>query len=304
MRIFSRDLKRVGGTQPPPPRLTRLEEKVDKVIEDLESRLGHMNTILQRVERLEELEKANKNLTDEIEDLKRQLREVKVENEELKKNSKENRETIAKESKNWKKTQEGNKVSFTDIVKQQLKEHTEDSVIKVMRQKENIVRDLADKKKCIIILGMEEKHNTDRTTRIKEENEKVSQLLESVQEDEPGIMKQIEEKFRLGKYSTDKTRPIKIKFKSQTTAENILSKTGKLATSEQYKKIWIKREMNKEEREEEKQKRLEAKTKNENRTESEKERFYWRVVNMKLRKFDIQKKNIRETENTMEVAEN
>ncbi|WP_227487622.1 hypothetical protein, partial [Nocardioides malaquae] len=94
---------------------------------------------------------------------------------------------------------------------------------------ENIVRDLADKKKCIIILGMEEKHNPDRTSRIKEENEKVSSLLQLVQDEEPDIMYQIEEKFRLGKYNTDKTRPIKIKFKSQKTAENILSKTGKLA---------------------------------------------------------------------------
>ncbi|XP_076060288.1 uncharacterized protein LOC143036613 [Oratosquilla oratoria] len=173
-----------------------------------------------------------------------------------------------------------------------------------MRQKENIVRELADKKKCIIILGMEEKHNPDRTARIKEENERVSSLLKLVQEDEPEIIKEIEEKFRLGKYSTDKTRPIKIKFRSQTTVEKILSKTGKLATNDQYKKVWIKREMNKEEREAEKQKRIEAKAKNEERTESEKERFYWRVVNMKIKQFDIQKKNIRETENTMEVAEN
>ena len=62
--------------------------------------------------------------------------------------------------------------------------------------------------------------------------------------------------------------------------------------------------MSKEEREEEKMKRQEAKEKNENRTETEKKRFYWRVVNMKVRKYDILEKNKRETENTMEVAEN
>ncbi|XP_076047896.1 uncharacterized protein LOC143029210 [Oratosquilla oratoria] len=301
--IISMDLMR-GGADTNLPQLARLKEKLEQMTEHWESRFDRISKMAERVERLEALEKANKNLTKEIEELKRQLKEVKEENEELKRNTKENQEAIAKEAKSWKTTQEDNKVAFTDIIKQQMKEQTEDSVIKVIRQKENIVRNLADKKKCIIILGMEEKHNPDRTTRIKEENEKVSRLLESVQEDEPKIMKQIEEKFRLGKYSTDKTRPIKIKFRSQTMAENILSKTGKLATSEQYKKVWIKREMNKEEREEEKKKRIEAKGKNETRTESEKVRFYWRVVNMKLRKFDIQEKNKRETENTMEVAEN
>ncbi|XP_076045683.1 uncharacterized protein LOC143027921 isoform X1 [Oratosquilla oratoria] len=229
----------------------RLEEKLEKITEQWENRFGNIAKIAQRVEKLEELEKVNKNLTNEIEELKRQLKEVKEEDEELKRNNKDNKEAIAKEAQDWNKIQENSRVAFTDIIKQQMKEQTEDSIIKVMRQ-ENIVRDLADKKKCMIILGIEEKYNLNRTTRINEEKEKVSSLLELIQEDEPEIMKQIEEMYRLGKYSTDKTRPIKIKFRSQTTAENILAKTGKLAASEQYKKVWIKREMNKEEREEEK----------------------------------------------------
>ncbi|MPC36423.1 hypothetical protein E2C01_029880 [Portunus trituberculatus] len=57
----------------------------------------------------------------------------------------------------------------------------------------------------------------------------------------------------------------------------------------EHKDIWIKRDMNLEEREKEKVLRIEAKEKNERKTEIEKN-FYWRVLDMSLKKWYLRKK--------------
>ena len=67
--------------------------------------------------------------------------------------------------------------------------------------------------------------------------------------------------------------------------EEILARSGKLAENSEYKKIWIKKDMNREEREREREVREEAKEKNDRRTESEKQKFYWRILDMKLRRW-------------------
>ena len=283
-----------GGATPTP---SHIEERVNEMY----VRLGGME---KKIDEINEVKKEKQELAELVEELLKRIKELETENVNLKKNYKENKESLTEQRNCWLQEKNQNKIEFKEIVKQQMKEQSQETIVKVMREKENIVRDLADKKKCIIILGMEEKHNTNWTERMKEEKDKVNKILHLVQEDEPEIGKQIEEMYRLGKYNTDKTRPIKIKFRSQTTAENILAKTGKLADSEQYKKVWIKREMNKEERELEKTLRQQAKEKNEKRSEKEKEEFYWRVKNMKLRQWTFAEKTKKSTENTMEIAEN
>ena len=39
--------------------------------------------------------------------------------------------------------------------------------------------------------------------------------------------------------------PLTVKFRSQNTVQDILSKAWKLAKTEEYKKIWIRKDMNK-----------------------------------------------------------
>ena len=60
-----------------------------------------------------------------------------------------------------------------------------------------------------------------------------------VQEGNSEIEEEIEEIHRLGKYGV--ARPIKVKFKSQATAQDILSKAWKLAKIDSYKKIWLRK---------------------------------------------------------------
>ena len=74
----------------------------------------------------------------------------------------------------------------------------------------------------------------------------------------------------------------------QRAVEEITRRTGKLAQNTDYNNVWIKRDMNEEERVKERELREEAKGKNEKRTEIEKKTFYWRVIDMRLRKWYIQ----------------
>ncbi|MPC82373.1 hypothetical protein E2C01_077036 [Portunus trituberculatus] len=79
-------------------------------------------------------------------------------------------------------------------------------------------------------------------------------------------------------------------MRSQVAVEEIMTKKGKLAVDVDFKEIWIKRDVNLEEREKEKVLRSEAKEKYEKRTEMEKKNFYWRVPDMRLKKWYLRKK--------------
>ncbi|MPC80126.1 hypothetical protein E2C01_074694 [Portunus trituberculatus] len=93
-------------------------------------------------------------------------------------------------------------------------------------------------------------------------------------------------------------RPMKVKMRSHLAVEEIMARKGKVADVD-HKEIWIKKDMNLEESEKEKVLRSEAKEKNGKRTEIEKKNFYWRVLDMRLKKWYLRKK-----EEVMEEAIN
>ena len=81
---------------------------------------------------------------------------------------------------------------------------------------------------------------------IREEEEKiVKEVFNMIQKEHSEIAEEIVEIHRLGKYEGE-IRPLKVKFRSQTTAQDILSKAWKLAN--RYKKIWLRKDMTEEER--------------------------------------------------------
>ncbi|MPC51116.1 hypothetical protein E2C01_044955 [Portunus trituberculatus] len=82
---------------------------------------------------------------------------------------------------------------------------------------------------------------------------------------------------------------MKVRIRSQVAVEEIMAKKVKLADDNEHKDMWIKRDMNLEDREKEKVLRSETKEKNKKRTEIEKN-FYWRVVDMRLKKWYQRKK--------------
>ena len=200
----------------------------------------------------------------------------------------------------WKKEQEEEKIKFTEVVRRQIQEKTKDTVIQVIKEKEELVRDTVDKRKCLVIFGLREKKIPNKYVREKEEKELARQVIQFVQDSAQGIDQEIEEIHRIGKYNEGGARPLKVRMRSQVAVDEIMARTGKLAENDEYKDIWIKREMNLEEREKERALRKEAKEKNEKRTEIEKKKFYWRILDMKLRKWYLreEKETTRETQRT------
>ncbi len=99
---------------------------------------------------------------------------------------------------------------------------------------------------------------------------------------------------RVGKFTGEEHRPIRIKFKSQKEAEEALVGAWRLAKDEVTKNIWLRRDLNEKERKELIKMKEEVKTKYEERSE-EQEIFYWRVLDMKVRKWYLNRGENRET---------
>ena len=94
---------------------------------------------------------------------------------------------------------------------------------------------------------------------------------------------------RIVKYSEGNTRPFKVRMRSQLAVEEKTARAGSLTQTEEHKDVWM-RDMNLEERQKEKDLRQEAKEKkNLKRTETEKT-FYWKVLDMRLRRWFIREK--------------
>ena len=89
----------------------------------------------------------------------------------------------------------------------------------------------------------------------------------------------------VGKFEEGKQRPMRIRLRSQVAAERVLAGSWRLASKEEYKKVWVRRDLNEDERAKLGELWNEAKEKKQNRTETEKRRFYWRVIDMRLRKW-------------------
>ncbi|MPC08236.1 hypothetical protein E2C01_000814 [Portunus trituberculatus] len=161
------------------------------------------------------------------------------------------------------------------------------TVIEVIKEKEYLVWDTVYKKKSFVIFGMKKKKNPNKFTR---ECELAKTVIKRVQDSTQELDQEMEEVIRLGRYSEGGKRPMKVRMIFQMAVEEIMARKGKLADDIEHKDIWIKRDMNLEEKEKEKVLRSEAKEKNKKRTEIEKKEFYWRVLDMRLKKWYLRKK--------------
>ena len=60
----------------------------------------------------------------------------------------------------WKKEREEENISFAEVIKKQIQDKTKDTVIQIVKEKEeDLVRDTVDRKKCMVIYGLQEKKN-------------------------------------------------------------------------------------------------------------------------------------------------
>lgn len=243
-------------------RMLMLERKLDKWIgmiknrEMEESQNWEFHRDLKaRVRGLEEREKQlikeNEELKGKVAEYEKSMKdglgEVIKENESLKKlvtqEEKRVREEVLGEMKTWKVESEKANVNLREVIQQQMKEDKEDvekEVVKVIKKNEELVREVADKKKSVIVFGLKEKTITYKPKRDKEELKSIKDLLKNLNDDEQqSIEEEVEEIHRMGPYTEGKTRPIKIKLRSQKAAEDILYRTTKLKETEDCKDIYI-----------------------------------------------------------------
>ncbi|XP_076037043.1 uncharacterized protein LOC143022627 isoform X1 [Oratosquilla oratoria] len=153
---------------------------------------------------ISDLRKTNLDLTNEIKEMKRDINELKNDNEKKKTNDNNNSENLKQEVNNklqeltqkieenlggdsiqeikkWKENIENKEIAFKEIVKQQMQDNAKDTIIQVINEKANWVRDTVDRKKCIVVYGLKEKQGLARYMREKEEKETAVEILNEIQ---------------------------------------------------------------------------------------------------------------------------
>ncbi|MPC33609.1 hypothetical protein E2C01_026964 [Portunus trituberculatus] len=140
----------------------------------------------------------------------------------------------------------------------------------------------------------------------KKQDEKVVMEVKDDKKEGKRLSEEIEEVHRLGKYEVGKIRLLKITIRSQAGVEEILEGSWMLGRIEEYKNVWLRCDLNEEEEpilrllwETAKRKKI-----NLNRTVEERINYYWKLKDMRLRKWYTRKTNKWEISITVEEEEN
>ena len=107
---------------------------------------------------------------------------------------------VVEQIQSWKQESEKQKVDMKEIIRQQQQEHLENmekQVVRVIKQKDKVVRDTVQKKMSVVVFGVKEKNLPMKTTREKEEMKMAKDIITKVAEDD-GIIQQIEEVYTVG----------------------------------------------------------------------------------------------------------
>ncbi|MPC43638.1 hypothetical protein E2C01_037290 [Portunus trituberculatus] len=83
----------------------------------------------------------------------------------------------------------------------------------------------------------------------REEKELAKTIIKQVQDSTQELGQEVEEVIRLARFSEGGRRPMKVRIRFQVAVEDIMAGKGKLADDTEHKDIWMKRDMNLEERE-------------------------------------------------------
>ena len=189
------------------------ENVLHRKICDLEWNLKRVLERLAFVEKTQEVIKAeNVLLKNECDELKKKLSN----SEKVVEVNKAKVEELSGRHEVWKVQQEKEQVNLKEIMEKQFKQReevVEKTVLKVIKEKPNVVRDSVEKKKCVIVFGLKEEALPIRNVREQHERKVAEEVVEVVCEEQDGgskISEEIEEVFHLGKYEENKSRPLKI----------------------------------------------------------------------------------------------
>lgn len=154
----------------------------------------------------------------------------------------------------------------------------------VIRKNAKLLRETVDMNKSIVIIGSNEENIQNKFLKDKADLKNILEIANKVLDEEVSG-KDIEEFHRLGKYEANKNRPIKVTFQSTNMMEEVLRKAIKLHEEEEFKNVFIRRCLSREDRELLRGKLEEAKGKNAERSEEEAQVFFYKVVGMQVKKW-------------------
>ena len=117
----------------------------------------------------------------------------------------------------------------------------------------------------MVIYGLKESEKTDSKERVKEDEEKVLQIMESMEMEV--VKADVEVKFRAGKKREDgKPRPLIVRFKEEEKKERALNDARKLARKDEWKRVFLAPDLTPKQREEDRRKEEERKKEAEEKT--------------------------------------
>ena len=209
---------------------------------------------------------------------------------------------IAEKEKGWNQ-QEQKTVEMKEIIKEQEEEKERENKLEKQRLKHrepnltlsgNPVRggnfDNFDKNRCIMIIGDIEGHQEVRYERVKERKARVIEILKKMSDGNDSWFGEITGVRRLGRYVKNTSRPIRVEFNSRKVAKEVLGCSWRLRFVADHEKIFLRQDLNKEEREKLGYMLQDVKVRNDQRSEEQKEMFFWRVRNMRIRKWFINRR--------------
>ena len=242
---------------------------------------------------------------EEFDRVLKRMDELVGENKALREQVKEYEGKVEKTSA-WAVEEKKKVTALEEIMKEQKEERDNDkkgfekAVVGVIRKKENVMREVVDRERCILVYGDVEDHAVDPKERKRKDYRKVQDIMKIIDEDEEGWQGQIEDVTRIGKYSRGEMRPMRVQLRSKGIAEEVMSYSWRL-NSGPMRHIRLRKDLNVEQRQ--KIKELQSKADNENSklSEEDKKKFFWRVKDGKLRKWFIgtrRKEEVRKEEVT------
>ena len=257
----------------------------------------------EKSEDIKKLERKLDQLIDENTMAKQEIRKLSEENKKLRERIQSSEKEVAKavdmkdeieEVKNGWNVNKQEIVNFRKLVEDQKKEEEKSRskwMVDAIKHNERLVRKAVEKNRCVIIFGDYEEEEKDRGKREAARAERVTKILDKIVDSGVSWVNQIEEIRKIGAYKKDgksrPERPIRVKFNSEKITKEILGRTWKLNGQEGYESIYVRKDLNEEERVHLAELKKDVAGKNGERTEEQEKEFFWRVKDMKIVKWKI-----------------
>ena len=139
----------------------------------------------------------------------------------------------------------------------------------------------------MVIFGDREEEEKLTNVRVEKNMKRVKEIVNKLDTEGNSWGNEIEEVKRIGIYKKGESRPFRVKFNNERTVHNILKDSWKLSKVKGYERLMIRKDLNEEEREKLKMMKDQVKVKNEERSEEERKVFFWRIKDMRVRKWYI-----------------